>query len=244
MPKLRKPSQHSIDLYNQLVDIQNQIRKKLKRMHKNAEEVSGAGRLPALVIPKSAHKIRRSHFEGLSPAELRARLKMYWARYKTAKELFSGGLNSYLAKTVMKGYKELWLNGSGSFGGIGEKPEGYFGRFSKEQIENSDMGRAMEVYNLLFTHGTAFFMALLYTDKIIDFKWIYDDLTGKVEANTYLNQQIDNVVRYLSPKNRADLMKQAQYVTGEYKHSKRAKERANYAEKQANARKRNSDEDN
>ena len=39
-------------------------------------------------------------------------------------------------------------------------------------------------------------------------------------------------------------MKQAQYVTGEYKHSKRAKERANYAEKQANARKRNSDEDN
>lgn len=233
MAKLKKPSSRSIAIYNELVAKQNEVRNTLKRIHKHAEETLTAGRLPALVIPKRARKLRQNYFSGLSKAELRARLKKWWAQYRRMKEMFAGGINTYLKTTVFRGYKDLWTDQ------IGQDPNGYFGRYSEEQIKKSDMGHAMEVYNMLFTHGSDFFMALLYTGKVTEFKYIYDDLVGKVEKNYYLDDQIDKIKRYLNPANRKILFSQADKVTGNYRHSQKAINKAKKLEKKAEE-----DEDN
>lgn len=232
---LRRPSKHSIDLYNQLVENQNKVRKQLRKIHKHAEETLGAGRLPALVIPKSAHKIRSNHFSGLTPEELRRRLKAYWGKYQDLKRLFANGMDSYLKETVFNGYKELWSGENG----IGELPEGKFGRYSKEQIAFADEKTAsvMKLYNQLFTRGVDFFMALLYTNKILDFKVIYDELHNiGGRGYSYIEQQSDFLKVYNSPKARAELVERAKEVMGEYRHSERAKKRAKQHKDKANAK--------
>lgn len=185
---LRKPSQHSIDLYNQLVSNQNKVRKQLMRIHKHAEETLGAGRLPALVIPKGARKIRMNQFEGLSKSELKYRLKAFWNRFKTAKQMFGKGLTSYLAKTIKQGYMELWRDQILYMSG--ESPEGVAKMFTKEQIENSYMGEFMQTYNRLNRLSSETFLAFLYHGDIIAFKWIYLEMTGQGRADdSWLEQQ-------------------------------------------------------
>ena len=180
---MRKPSQHSIDLYNQLVERQNQIRKTLTRIHKRAEETFGAGRLPALVIPKKARKILMYQMRNTMA------IKRFWASYSEAKALFGRGLRGYLARTVKDGYMELWRDQI--LFNSGESPEGVASRFTREQIENSYMGDFMEVYNKLVSLSPEAFLTMLYTGKIIQFKYIYEDIvlgTGSKE-NSWLQQQ-------------------------------------------------------
>lgn len=235
---LKIPSQRSIDLYNQLVEQQNKVRKHLRKIHKNAEEALGAGRLPALVIPKSAHKVKKSHFQGLSPEKLRARLKAFWQAYGLKKELFKSGTNSYLNKIVVKGYRELW---EGEYG-INEKPEhNYFGgMYSKEQIENADEDRAkaMRAYNGMFTRGADYFIALLYTNNVVEFKFIYQELYQGMNNKEYsfMDQQIDINNRFSGPKQRAKLMEDAEAVIGDYKHKNKDKKKAKYYEEKDNAK--------
>ena len=214
------PSQRSIDLYNKLVEQQNKVRKTLRRIHKKAEEALGAGRLPALVIPKSAHKIRRSHFNNMTSMKL----KMFWQAYREKKALFSHGLDSYLNKVVVKGYRELW---EGEYG-IGEKPalNSFGGMYSKEQIENADEDKAdaMRAYNGLFTKGPMFFLAMLYTNNVISFKYIYQELymgTGSKEYS-FIDQQIEINNRLSGPKARSQLLDEASYITG-YRHPEKIK---------------------
>lgn len=226
MAKFRKPSQRTIDIYNQLVEQQNKVRKTLIKMHKQAEEMLAVGRLPALVIPKRARKYRNVFYEGLSKAELRKRLKAFWNKYRLAKQMFSGGINTYLKEMVFKGYRQLWLDQIGVLP-ASYKEGGRFGRYTDYQIENSDMGKAMEVYNMLFTHGSDLFLALLYSDRITEFKYIYDDLVGKVEKNYYLDDQISKVEMFInSPKARMQLYDKLEEFTG-YKHSKSVIRKAN-----------------
>ena len=73
---LRKPSQRSINLYNRLIEQQNKVRKTLIHVHKKAEETIGAGRLPALIIPKSAHKIRNNQFSISGPYRRRIKTQI------------------------------------------------------------------------------------------------------------------------------------------------------------------------
>lgn len=228
MAKLRRPSQRTIDIYNQLVEQQNRVRKTLLKMHKQAEETLKVGRLPALVIPRKARKYRNIFSQGLSKAELSRRLKKFWSSYRRAKELFSGGLNTYLAETVMKGYMDIWVNNQY---GIGVEPEGRrrngVKAYSKEQIEYSDMGDAMEAYNAMFTHGVDFFMALLYTGRIIEFKFIYADFKGDVDKNYYVSQQTEIANYYArSPKARKEILESAPFDKELYTHSKQVKDKA------------------
>lgn len=221
---LRRPSQRSIDLYNALVDKQNQVRKQLRKIHKHAEESIGAGRLPALVIPKTAHKIKKSYFVGLSPEKLRARLQAYWKTVRERKAIFASGLDSYLKHYVMKGYQELYTDNAY---GIGYKPNGYFGRYSKEQMEaDEDNAPKMRAYNALFTRGADFFMALLYTGHVVEFKWIYLEFkNGTSKEINFLDEQTEEANRLSSPKNRAKLYEKAEEITG-YKHPNNLKRRA------------------
>ena len=189
---MRRPSQRSIDLFNQLVEKQNQVRNYLRKIHKRAEEAYGAGRLPALVTPKSARKVRLNQFQGLSREELKRRTKMFWDRYRLMKSLFGAkdALRSYLGKTVVRGYRELWIDL------IGVDPERY-GKYSQEQIESSSQGEFMEVFNQLFKRGgEEFFYRMLLKGEIIEFRWIYMEFQNGYKENGYLDQQVQNIMKY------------------------------------------------
>lgn len=202
---MRKPSQRSIDLYNQLIAQQNKVRKTLTRIHKHAEETSGSGRLPALVIPRRSRKISRDYFEGLSKAELKARIRRFWSKYKEAKNLFGKGLRSYLGRTVKDGYMDLWRDQILFISG--EEPQGYFGKYSKEQIENSFMGDFMEVYNRLISLSPEVFLAMLYHGDIIQFKYIYAEMTGMGNREySWIDQQVDNLDKYRTFANKRELL--------------------------------------
>lgn len=218
---MRRPSEKSIALYNELVERQNRVRRQLKKIHKKAEETLGAGRLPALIIPKTARKIKRNLFYGLTPAELHARLRKYWARLDQLKADFSRGLSSYLAKTVKDGYIELWRDQIEQHSG--EVPEGFHGRlFSKEQMENSDYGDFMRTYNRLFMLSPEVFLAMLYSGRLIQFKYIYRELekmsSGGAEGS-WLQEQ--NELLSSSPKEQAKLVEKLIGKETGYEHSKR-----------------------
>lgn len=178
--KTRKPSQRSIDIYNQLVKQQNKVRKQLKRFHKRVEEREGVGKLPALQVPKRARSVLMSQLN----SEI-AR-KAFWKRYTHAKELFGQGLKSYLSRVIKQGYMELWREQ------IGTEPLGVAKMFTKEQIENSDMADFMETYNRLNRLSSEVFLAMLYSGEIISFKYIYQEMQGSSgQSYSWLEQQND-----------------------------------------------------
>ena len=220
---MRKPSQKSIDLYNQLIERQNKVRRQLKRIHQHAEETLGAGRLPALIIPKSGRKIKSSYFEGLSPAELHRRLKQYWSRLGQLKAEFSKGLKSYLARTVKDGYMELWRDQIELHSG--ETPEAFHNlRFSKDQIESSEYGGFMETYNKLFMLSPEVFLAMLYSGRLLSFKYIYREMerVGRGGAEgSWLEEQ--NELLTVGPKEQAKLVEKVikDDLADEYKHSQK-----------------------
>lgn len=233
---MKRPSQKSIDLFNQLVERQNKVRRQLKRIHQHAEETLGAGRLPALIIPKSGRKIKPSYFEGLSPAELHRRLKAYWSKLGQLKEEFSRGLRSYLAKTVKNGYMELWRDQIELHSG--ETPEAFHNlRYSKDQIENSDYGAFMETYNKLFMMSPEVFLAMLYSGRLISFKYIYRELerVGRGGAEgSWLEEQ--NELLAIGPKEQAKLVEKVikDDLADDYKHSKKTMDEVKAKEKGGN----------
>ena len=224
---LRKPSQRSINLYNRLIEQQNKVRKTLIHVHKKAEETIVAGRLPALIIPKSAHKIRNNQFQGLTGAELRRRLKRFWASLRTLREQFAQGLRTYLAHTVKDGYMQLWRDQIESFSG--ETPEALNGYvFTKDQIEDSDYGEFMHTYNRLFMMSPEVFLAMLYSGRLIAFKWIYLEMKNAGRdsfAGSWLQEQNDLLA--VGPKDQAKLVESVikNDLADEYKHSKRVEEK-------------------
>lgn len=212
---MRRPSQKTIDIYNQLVEKQNEVRRQLIRIHKKQEETSGAGRLPALIIPKKARKISANRFQGVDRNAIRMRVKAFWRAYGEAKDLFGKGLTSYLARTVKDGYMELWRDQIDFMGG--GRPEGVASRFTKAQIEDSYLGEFMATYNRLVSLSPEVFLALLYKGEIIAFKYIYQDMvngTGQKE-NSWLEQQNQALDVYRSAKARMNLMEVTSKIIGE-----------------------------
>lgn len=209
--KLRKPSQRTIDLYNQLVSEQNKVRKRLLRIHKRAEEAVGAGRLPALIIPKRAHKIKHNYFD-VDKATLKRRLQAFWKRYREAKAYFGQGIKSYLSKTLKEGYMELWRERmADEESGLGLEPEGYRNNFSKEQLEEmtKDQRKVAEIYNFLNRLSPEVFLALLYRGKLIQFQFIYEEMSGiRDKENSWVYQQAELLAPYHSKQNQIELLNQ------------------------------------
>ena len=202
---LRRPSQRSVDLYNQLVAQQNKVRKQLIRIHKNAEEALGAGRLPSLVIPRSAKRITRDRFYGLSTYELRRRAKEFWRKYHEAQRLFAGKrpLGRYLGRTLVDGYREIWIEKI--FDGV--EPEGKTGKYTSEQIEMADKNasRLMEIFNMFFARGREmFFLSMLNAGEITQFRYIYQEFDNGLsyKEDSWAQQQIDSAMRYMDSRGR------------------------------------------
>lgn len=209
MAKLRRPSQHTIDLYNKLVAQQNKVRKNLIRIHKQAEETIGAGRLPALIIPKKARRVSQRDFS-IDKVNLKRKLKAFWQRYREAKEFFGRGIKSYLSKTLKEGYMELWRERMQIEMGL--IPEGYRNNFSalqlKEMTENERI--IAGIYNMLNRLSPEVFLALLYKGKLIQFQFIYEDMHNGTadKVNSWSEQQAFQLEDYRSRKAQIDLLNQ------------------------------------
>ena len=235
---MRRPSQKSIDLYNQLVEKQNEVRRTLIRIHKKHEETSGAGRLPALVIPRTARKINYSHFQDRDKVALRARIRAFWRSYGEAKALFGKGLTSYLSRTVKQGYMELWRDQILFMSG--ESPQGVANQYTREQIEGSYMGEFMATYNRLNRLSPEEFLAMLYRGEIIQFKYIYAEMIGQGNKEySWLDQQNDALTVFRSAKARRELMREASLDVEEARsrHQKKTIEKAEKEKAKDEARK-------
>ena len=218
---LRRPSQHSIDLYNKLVEEQNKVRRRLVRIHKKAEETISAGRLPALIIPKRARKIRADYFE-VDKVALKRKLRAFWKKYAQAKEFFGRGIKSYLSKTLKDGYLELWRNqmqeqlGIMVEGGKNTKyGEWYFTPLQLKEMSEEDR-RFAEVYNFLARLSPEVFLALLYRGKLLQFQFIYEEMRyGARKEYSWIDQQIELLEPYRSRKVQAELLRQDEIIRDE-----------------------------
>lgn len=206
---MRKPSQHSVDLYNQLVKKQNAVRRILKKIHKDAGDALGVGRLPSLVLPKRVKKVNYS---------TNINAKVFWRKYKEAQTLFAGqrgGLNTYLGKTLKQGYLETirdWIDAKpASFYNSRTQKEQTGVYYTLEQMNSADevTAKAMKVYNAYVRTPAIVFLGMLYVGAITPLKFIYDELRygfgGKNafndKENSYLQQQIESFENYASGKN-------------------------------------------
>lgn len=215
---LRKPSQHTVDLYNQLVAQQNRVRKQLLRIHKRAEETIPTGRLPALIIPKKARRISMRDFD-VDKMSLKRKLQAFWRKYKEAKAFFGQGIKSYLSETLKKGYMDLWRTRMREdMGLIPEYYEGY-GRFSALQLKEmtEDERRIAELYNYLVMLSPEVFLALLYRGKLLQFQFIYEEMKGiKDREYSWLSQQEDLLEPYHSRKVQMELLRQDEILRDEF----------------------------
>lgn len=218
---LRRPSQHSIDLYNKLVEEQNKVRRRLLRIHKKAEETISAGRLPALIIPKRARKIRADYFEVDKVAQKR-RIKAFWKNYAQAKKFFGQGIKSYLSRTLKDGYLELWRNqiqeqlGIKPEGGVNAKVGAWY--FSSSQLEemNEEERKIAEIYNFLARLSPEVFLALLYRGKLLQFQFIYEEMRyGSRKEYSWIDQQVELLEPYRSRKVQAELLRQDEILRDE-----------------------------
>lgn len=205
--KLRRPSQHTIDLYNKLVEQQNKVRRRLLRIHRKAEETIPTGRLPALIIPKKARKIKRDFF--VDKANLKRKLQAFWDKYNKAKAFFGQGIKSYLSKTLKQGYMDLWRDQMQQQ--LGLMPEGHYSTFSPLQLKEmtEDERRIAEIYNFLMRLSSETFLALLYRGKLLQFQFIYEEMKyGQNKEYSWIQQQADLLSPYHSRKVQAELMRQ------------------------------------
>lgn len=218
---LRRPSQHSIDLYNKLVEEQNKVRRRLLRIHKKAEETIPAGRLPALIIPKRARKIANNYFE-VDKMNLKRKIKAFWNKYSQAKEFFGQGIKSYLSRTLKDGYLELWRNqiqeqlGIKPEGGVNAKVGAWY--FSSSQLEemSEEERKIAEIYNFLARLSPEVFLALLYRGKLLQFQFIYEEMRyGSTKEYSWIDQQMELLEPYRSRKVQAELLRQDEILRDE-----------------------------
>ena len=112
--------------------------------------------------------------------------------------------------------------------------------FSKEQIQESNFGKFMEVYNRLFRMSPEVFLAMLYTGRITAFKWIYLEMKNGDRAGaegSWLQEQVESLDLVKGPKDQAKLVKEVLNEDIDYKHSKRVIERAERREAKAGGKK-------
>lgn len=218
---LRRPSQHSIDLYNKLVEQQNKVRRRLLRIHRKAEEMIPTGRLPALIIPKKARKITNKYFD-VDKMSLKRKLRAFWDRYNKAKAFFGQGIKSYLSKTLKDGYLELWRSqmqeqlGLIVEGGANAKYGAWY--FSPLQLKemSEEERRIAEIYNFLARLSPEVFLALLYRGKLLQFQFIYEEMKyGAKKEYSWIEQQMELLEPYHSKKVQAELLKQDEIIRDE-----------------------------
>lgn len=184
MAKKWTPSLKQLSLYDELLKRQNITRKRLLKRRRIAEqEGSSFGRpLPDLVLPM---KVRR-HRNVMRYANQFNSYEEYRAKIRALQQLYGGKgdpLLRYYKETYKKNILALVKGWVTDVLGYNIAPQGYFGKYSDEQIQDSnqvanDGGRFLELYNKFIGMSTGEFMAMYDSGFIPKMKYIYEEMKG------------------------------------------------------------------
>lgn len=202
MAKKWTPSQKQLQLYDELLKRQNITRKRLLRRRRVIEERGGFGRpLPDLVIPMKAKRHRdvqryANYFD--SYADYRNKMR--------ALQMLYGGKGSPELAFYKSSYKHNilehikgWI---GDYLNFSEKPDGYFGKYSEEQIYKAnqiaeDGGKFLELYNKMVGLSTSEFMVMYDSGMIPKLKYIYDEMRNVGEISfSFVDEFLDSYRDY------------------------------------------------
>ena len=198
MAKKWTPSEKQLKLYDELLKRQNMTRKRLLRRRRITEEEGSAGRpLPDLVIPMKARRYR--DMSRYSP-----RFDSYkdYRNKIRALQLLYGGKGSPELQFYKENYRKNilnlikgWIDSEINFK---QKPDGYFGRYSEEQImianqSAEDGGKFLELYNKMISLSIGEFMAMYDLGYFPKLQYIYDEMksVGSISFS-YVDEFLDS----------------------------------------------------
>lgn len=181
MPKRWKPSLKQLTLYDELLKRQNITRKKLLKRRKRAEEETSFGRgLPDLVIPKKARRYRdltRYRFDSYEEYrnQIRALQTLYGGKGSPELQFYRSSYRNNILNLIKE-----WI---GEYINFKEKPKGFFGKYSDEQIQISSLiadggEKFLLLYNKMISLSIGEFMAMYDSGYIPKLKYIYAEMKG------------------------------------------------------------------
>ena len=181
MAKKWTPSEKQLKLYDELLKRQNITRKRLLRRRRITEEEGSTGRpLPDLIIPMKARRYRDMSRYSLrfdSYADYRNKIR--------ALQLLYGGKGSPELQFYKENYRKNildlikgWIDSEINFR---QKPAGYFGKYSEEQImianqSAEDGGKFLELYNKMISLSIGEFMVMYDSGYFPKLQYIYDEM--------------------------------------------------------------------
>lgn len=199
MAKKWIPSQKQLSIYDELLKRQNQVRKLILK-RRRADEEEGLGRpLPDLIIPMKAKRSRSKTYFFDSYADYRRKMKDLQRLY--------GGKGSPLIQYYKEAYKrnilsivkdwiDVYLN-------FTEKPQGYFGKYSDEQIYianqiSDDGGRYLDLYNKFISLRTEEFITMYNSGMIPKLKFIYDEMKGTTTEDLKNGTRFEQIDEFIN----------------------------------------------
>lgn len=199
MAKKWTPSQKQLQLYDELLKRQNITRKRLLRRRRIIEEEGSFGRpLPDLIIPMKAKRHRNisryaSYFD--SYEDYRNKIRALQQLYGKGKEdpTFSFYRSTY--RNEILGLIKGWI---GDYLNFAEKPKGFFGKYSEEQIQfvnqiGEDAGKFLELYNKMISLSLGEFMSMYDRGFIPRLKYIYDEIRNVSSIEfSYVDEFLDS----------------------------------------------------
>ena len=184
MAKKWTPSLKQLSLYDELLKRQNITRKRLLKRRRIAEqEGSSFGRpLPDLVLPMKVKRHRNvtrysKRFDSYAD---------YREKIKALQNLYGGKgdpLLRYYKETYKKNITNIIKGWIVDILNYKLAPDGYFGRYSDEQIQMAnqvaqDGGRFLELYNKMIGLSTGEFMTMYDSGFFPKLKYIYEEMKG------------------------------------------------------------------
>lgn len=199
MAKNWKPTLKQLSVYDELLKRQNIARKRLLKRRRIAEQETSFGRgLPDLVIPikvKRYRDITRYRFNSYED---------YRKKVSALQELYGGKGTpdlQYYKQTYKKNILNLIKGWIQDYIGYREKPEGYFGKYSDEQIQKAyiaieDGGKFLNLFNKMQSLSTGEFMTMYDFGYIPRIKYIYNEMSGKGVQLNIVDEFLDSFKDY------------------------------------------------
>lgn len=196
MAKNWKPTLKQLSVYDELLKRQNTTRKRLLRRRRIAEQETSFGRgLPDLVIPMKAKRFRdisRYRFDSYEDYrnKIRALQNLYGGKGSPELQFYRSAYRNNILNLIRG-----WI---GDYVNFAEKPKGYFGKYSDEQIQIAsimyeDGGKFLELYNKMTSLSIGEFMSMYDLGFIPKLKYIYQEMkgVGGVEFS-FVNEFLDS----------------------------------------------------
>lgn len=183
MPKKWKPSLKQLSVYDELLARQNKTRKLLLKRRKRAEEETSFGRgLPDLIIPKKQRRYRDlmrylTRFDSYEEYrnQIRALQMLYGGKGSPEFQFYRSSYRNNILNLIKE-----WI---GDYLNFNEKPKGYFGKYSDEQIQIASIiadggEKFLLLYNKMISLSIGEFMTMYDSGYIPKLKYIYAEMKG------------------------------------------------------------------